>query len=265
MTQQLVFDIGMHVGRDTEFYLKKGFRVVSVEANPALAAAAVERFRSELQSGQLVIVNKALVDDDSKTIEFYLNEKKDDWGTVLPTWNRSLSEQFRRITVPAIRLEDLVSEYGLPYYLKIDIEGADVYCLRSLIRMGRVPEYTSVELMTPNNMADQKADCLEILACLRAVGYTKFQISDQSQLKSVRCPNPPSEGAYVDFKFDGYSSGLFGKELQTPTYSIDQLAELYLAYFYGRQRRSLLSLFAGQSSESPFHAKGWFDIHARKS
>ena len=29
----LVFDIGMHLGADTEFYLKKGFNVIGFEAS----------------------------------------------------------------------------------------------------------------------------------------------------------------------------------------------------------------------------------------
>ena len=33
----IIFDIGMHCGEDTDFYLKKGFTVVGVEANPELA------------------------------------------------------------------------------------------------------------------------------------------------------------------------------------------------------------------------------------
>ena len=32
----LIFDIGCHLGEDSEFYLRKGFKVVAVEANPEL-------------------------------------------------------------------------------------------------------------------------------------------------------------------------------------------------------------------------------------
>lgn len=174
--QQLIFDIGMHVGRDTEFYLRKGFRVVSVEASPALAGEAEKKFQSEIQSGQLAIINKALVDDNSESVDFYVNEEKNDWGTLLPDWNRSMSSAFRKISVPTVRLESLIAEHGMPYYLKIDIEGADVYCLRSLLRLGEIPKFTSVELITPNNLAIRDVDCLELLCNLRTLGYTMFQI-----------------------------------------------------------------------------------------
>jgi len=34
----LIFDIGSHKGEDTDFYLKKAFKVVAFEANPKLIA-----------------------------------------------------------------------------------------------------------------------------------------------------------------------------------------------------------------------------------
>jgi hypothetical protein len=36
MHTDLIFDFGANDGRDTEFYLLKGYRVVGVEANPQL-------------------------------------------------------------------------------------------------------------------------------------------------------------------------------------------------------------------------------------
>ncbi|HKF56732.1 MAG TPA: hypothetical protein VKJ45_14845 [Blastocatellia bacterium] len=33
---QLIYDVGPHLGEDTDFYLQKGFTVVAIKANPAL-------------------------------------------------------------------------------------------------------------------------------------------------------------------------------------------------------------------------------------
>jgi predicted RNA methylase len=41
----LVYDVGMNNGDDSAFYLRAGFRVVAVEANPLLCRAAESRFR----------------------------------------------------------------------------------------------------------------------------------------------------------------------------------------------------------------------------
>jgi hypothetical protein len=38
MIRNLIYDVGMHEGEDTQFYIARGFKVVSIEANPQLAA-----------------------------------------------------------------------------------------------------------------------------------------------------------------------------------------------------------------------------------
>jgi len=58
---ELIYDVGMDNGDDSEFYLSKGFRVVAVEADPDLCRAAEERFEPFIRSGQLTIVNRAIV------------------------------------------------------------------------------------------------------------------------------------------------------------------------------------------------------------
>src|ERR1051325_4545669 len=92
----LIYDIGMHLGRDTEFYLKKGFKVIAVEANPALVKAAKEKFEQEIELGQLTIINKAISETSDSIIDFYISSSKDDWGTIIPGWNRSLTNDFKK-------------------------------------------------------------------------------------------------------------------------------------------------------------------------
>ncbi len=60
--KNLIYDVGLHKGEDTDFYLKKGFDVVAFEANPDLVKHCKERFINEIQTGQLVIVEGAIVD-----------------------------------------------------------------------------------------------------------------------------------------------------------------------------------------------------------
>jgi len=49
----LIYDVGMHNGDDTHYYLLKGAKVVGVEANPALHIALRDRFAGAINSGQL--------------------------------------------------------------------------------------------------------------------------------------------------------------------------------------------------------------------
>jgi hypothetical protein len=62
MTPDLIFDIGLHRGEDTDFYLRKGFRVVAIEANPDLVSACQTRLGTALQSGRLHIIEGAIAD-----------------------------------------------------------------------------------------------------------------------------------------------------------------------------------------------------------
>jgi hypothetical protein len=47
MNQALVFDIGLHNGDDTSYYLDLGYRVVGVEANPLLASRCTQQLIAE--------------------------------------------------------------------------------------------------------------------------------------------------------------------------------------------------------------------------
>ncbi|HND96630.1 MAG TPA: hypothetical protein PLH49_12755, partial [Chitinophagaceae bacterium] len=54
---KLVFDIGMHIGQDTCHFLKMGYNVIAVEANPDLVIQNRKKFRKEIEKGQLIILN----------------------------------------------------------------------------------------------------------------------------------------------------------------------------------------------------------------
>lgn len=267
---ELIFDIGMHTGRDTEFYLRKGFKVIAIEANPALVSQGKEKFKVELEKGQLVIVDKAISAVPGE-IDFFVFKNKDDWGTIYPSWNRSMDSNVSSIKVESITLDSLIEKYGTPYYMKIDIEGADIVCLKSLLQQKERPENISVELLTPNNLGEE-VDALDILCYLKVLGYNKFLVSDQSKNASIKSPQPALEGKYVDFKFDSSSSGLFGKELLGEWMSIDEISIKYLNYFHPAKpvkESNSFSIFSQSrkkntsSDNNIFHLQGWFDVHAK--
>jgi hypothetical protein len=72
--------------------------------------------------------------------------------------------------------QQLMQEYGTPFFMKVDIEGADVQTLHSLTA-SNVPAYVSLEL----NYADP------ILERLIELGYTAFKLVNGDTYR----PNPP--------------------------------------------------------------------------
>ncbi|MBL7745080.1 MAG: hypothetical protein JNN00_16520 [Chitinophagaceae bacterium] len=60
--ENLIFDIGLHTGEDTTCYLKNGYNVLAVEANPVLADYCKKKFIDAITNGQLVILNAGIAD-----------------------------------------------------------------------------------------------------------------------------------------------------------------------------------------------------------
>jgi FkbM family methyltransferase len=172
---ELIYDVGLHDGSDTAYYLQLGFRVVAVEANTNLANAAAQRFASEIASGQLDIVNVGI--SASAGIEkFWVCEDHSEWSS----FHREIAARsgcaHYAIDVPTVPFDAVLAEYGVPYYCKIDIEENDYLCLEAM-QPARCPPYVSVEL-SRSTMTDP-------LGILREAGYTRFKIIDQMRFCSV--------------------------------------------------------------------------------
>lgn len=262
----LIVDVGMHRGRDTEFYLKKGFDVVAIEANPDLAKQGRLKFSEFIAAGRLSILNVAIADFEG-TIDFFAFDEHDDWGTVSEEFrmrNEALGIGVRSLKVPAAQFENLIADFPTPYYVKIDIEGADFTCLSSFGRLAEKPKYVSIEpSLTSKRQATREFELL------RSLGYTKFKIVNQALHSSINLPNPPREGIYTDFRFDGYSTGPFGEECPGEWVSYGKAFKRYRrllleqrffgagAPLYGTRLQRLYERLVGEPV-------GWYDVHAAR-
>jgi hypothetical protein len=56
----VIYDFGLNIGDNIEYYLKKGFKVVGVDANLKLCGLCGKRFAKEVAEGRLVILNFVL-------------------------------------------------------------------------------------------------------------------------------------------------------------------------------------------------------------
>src|SRR5690348_14148592 len=69
--EDLVFDVGLHRGQDTAYYLAMGYRVVAFEANPDLVREFRSRFASAIEKGRLTIVEGAIARSEESWVPFY--------------------------------------------------------------------------------------------------------------------------------------------------------------------------------------------------
>lgn len=161
---KLIFDIGMHKGQDSQFYLKQGYKVIAVEANPVLAKRNTARFKNYIDSGQLVIENAGMADKKG-LLPFYINQSLSEWSSFNKEYG-SRRGKFEVVDIECITINDLIEKYGMPHYIKVDIEGYDYYVINHL--PGNKVPYVSCEFTD-----------IELLDELKAKGYEKFKMISQ--------------------------------------------------------------------------------------
>jgi len=195
MASELVFDLGLNTGDDTAFYLSQGYRVVSVEADPTLAEAARKRFHREIEQNRLQILNVGIAKEDGFA-DFWICDDKSQFNSFDRRIAARNSYKHHSIRIPTKRFATLLKEYGMPYYLKIDIEGNDQLCLDDLSPTSR-PRFISLESECPEEEVMTGADeGLRALARLRDLGYRQFKLIDQLTFCSLS--DPPSLNDRVD-------------------------------------------------------------------
>ncbi|MFG1419022.1 FkbM family methyltransferase [Xanthobacter sp. V0B-10] len=242
MKRDLIFDIGLHKGLDSNFYLRKGFDVVGLEAVQSLCDLASSLNKNYLDSGKFHIVNKALFYRSNETVEFYVNDEKDDWGSLFQNAAEKGVGSSRRVVVDTITLNELIDNYGVPYYIKCDIEGGDAIFAEQLLKVVEIPRFVSLEATRADD-----------IALLRAAGYDRFQLVNQYLNPFTRVVNPPKEGGFADLTFTHEMSGLFGLELPSSHWcDFSQAIEMFVDWYNLRNRNPNLAI-------------GWLDVHACRS
>jgi len=205
-----IFDLGMNNGDDTDYYLKLGYDVVALEANPSLCHKATERFASAIEEGRLTIVHAAIWERSGET-SFLVNQDNDHWSSIDPNWAGRDDSACTAIQVRCVTLPELFTQFGVPYYLKIDVEGVDHVVLDQLRSAPLLPAYASVE------------DCrfgFDYMETLSACGYDGFKLLDQS---TVEGRIDPINGHV----FPAGASGPLGRDIEGDWISHDSMVIRY--------------------------------------
>jgi len=273
----LIYDVGFHHGEDTAFYLKKGLRVVAFEAHPRLAEKGRAMFADAARDGRFTMVEGAVIGPDEwvagrRELTFYVNDVFDMVGSTDQSWTDRFAKggaTTRRVSVAAVDFVDCLRTLGVPHFMKIDIEGADHFCLESLRHVAERPDFLSWELERID--ISRAHSELELLVSL---GYDAFQLVQQLQVPRQKVPSPSCEGNDCEYRFQPGSSGLFGAELPANRW-MDRAAT---AAAYDRNfalvrtcgHRSFLSRMPGMGrvlwnieTFTGLPLRGWTDTHAR--
>jgi FkbM family methyltransferase len=140
----LIYDIGLNDGRDTGHYLDEGCRVVAVDANPAMCAAMDARFRDYIRRGQLKIINRGITEAKGQ-LEFWVCDDLPQWSSFHRDLASRHGAKHHSILVDCVPIKEIIDEFGVADYMKIDIEGNEQICIAGLT--GDIaPKYISTEI-----------------------------------------------------------------------------------------------------------------------
>jgi FkbM family methyltransferase len=277
----LIFDVGMHKGEDTDFYLKKGFTVIAFEANPDLVGHCKVRFQDPIASGRLLIVEGAIASAEAgETITFYKNERVSVFGTTFANLAARNAGMFGarsvKIEVPRTDIETAFQVYGIPFYLKIDIEGADTLVLGALAKLDGRPQFLSFE--TDITDAKNFKNLISELELVHDLGYRRFNFVQQASIPGTRIVTQTFQGEHLDYVFEPEATGPFGNDLQSPWMNYEKCRKEYKRLYFLQRYFGYQSSLSGVRGAWPLNkvcirfverltseniSKGWYDLHAR--
>lgn len=254
MQSDLIYDVGAHHGHDTAHYLSSGFRVIAIEAYPESISILQDRFSQEIKAERLILVPFA-VGPNAGEVEFFVPKSESGSCSLIADEVDDLDAVIR---VKCIPFSDVLRRYGVPHYLKSDIQGVDRHILESL-GPEDLPDYISWEL---------DRDQLECMKLVHEMGYRRFKIIDQYSFlemdrqrkiryrlarkvqRTLRRFGIPIEAGEPGSRFPAHSSGPFGEHTDGPWRSYDHVCRQWSNFARRYPTRK----------EQP----GWYDCHAAK-
>jgi FkbM family methyltransferase len=167
----LLFDIGANIGRYSIANSNLN-NIIAVEASPHTFKGLLENVKS---FPNITCLNYAVCESKTETVEFFDARTCNTLSTLDLNWLTSPSSRFygqvetvEKINVPAISLNKLIEQYGIPEILKIDVEGAEEIVINSL------------SLKTPMlcfEWASEWKDSLKrAVDRLSLIGFSKFHV-----------------------------------------------------------------------------------------
>jgi FkbM family methyltransferase len=178
----LIFDVGANAGAKTAIFSKIANKVISVEANPTAARVLKQRFH---KNKRVHVVEKACGACDETRLMYFFKDA-DAYNTLSEKWRDALANgpdgavgrpplvSNIATGVSVTTLDKLINVYGLPSYIKIDVEGFELEVIKGLSR--RVPM-----LSFECNLPVFKAETLKIINLLSELapsGLYNFTVTE---------------------------------------------------------------------------------------
>ena len=178
-----VFDIGANTGQKADAFLQLGARVVAVEPDELNLTKLRNRFAGSKGTPLPVSIVGAAISDHEGAETMLVDGPGSALNTLSRKWADTLKSDKERFahTIDALEfkheksvktttLDRLIEEFGVPFFVKIDVEGYELKVLQGLHKP--VP-YISFEVNLPE-FKQEGLQCIEVLKSLQETGEFNY-------------------------------------------------------------------------------------------
>lgn len=175
----LCFDVGANIGNRTKIFLKLGAKVVAVEPQPECAQTIQLAYGNQRK---LRVVQKALgeAEGEAQMMISHQNELSSfssEWVQAVRTSGRfSHIEWIKTQNVQITTLDELIKQYGVPRFIKIDVEGFEYPVIKGLSK-----PVNCISLEFTPEIIESSIKCIEHLQQLGSV-LLNYSIGESMQL-----------------------------------------------------------------------------------
>ncbi len=170
----IIFDIGAHNGEKSIKLINFFSKIVLVEPQPN----CIEILKNKFSKLENAIIVQAGLSSKEEILDLKINSSNPLISTFSEHWDKGRfknSKWDKTLKIKTITLDKLISEYGQPSYIKIDVEGFEYNVIKGLSKKTGIIsfEFTSEFFQ----------DSIKCLDYLENLGYKKFNFSEGERKK----------------------------------------------------------------------------------
>jgi FkbM family methyltransferase len=185
----LIFDIGSYDGHKTVAFLHFANKIICCEPDSFNFSILLSRFKKSNK----VIIKQVAVSNVNGFENYHVHQKGSAFNTLSEKWKDILKKNGRELfkeefnfsnsaatKVPTITIDKLIAEYGVPDFIKIDIEGYEKKALQGLSKKIKC---LSFEANLPEFL-DETVECIELLNNIDPHALFNYAVEECLQLSA---------------------------------------------------------------------------------